>query len=80
MKKADVCVYGATPAGIAAAIAVAKSSKRVQLVEPTAQVEGLLTGGLSSSDYHSTKSLSGSFLGSGAVVGKPGAFDRGAIF
>ena len=61
-KTTDVCIYGATPAGVAAAIAVAKSGKRVLLIEPTRQVGGLLTSGLSSSDYHSLESLSGSFL------------------
>lgn len=61
-RKAHVCVYGATPAGIAAAIAAAKSGKQVLLVEPTPHIGGLLTSGLSFSDYLSRESLSGSFL------------------
>ena len=61
-QEVDVCVYGATPAGIAAAIAAAKYGKQVLLVEPTPYIGGLLTSGLSFSDYLSQESLSGSFL------------------
>ncbi len=57
-----VCVYGATPGGIAAALAAAKSGVPVLLVEPTARVGGLLTSGLSHTDYHTVESLTGSFL------------------
>lgn len=60
--EADVCVYGATPGGIAAAVAAARSGSRVVLVEPTARVGGLVTSGLSHSDFHSFESLSGAFL------------------
>jgi hypothetical protein len=58
----DVAVYGATPGGIAAAIAAAGSGASVLLVEPTHRVGGLLTSGLSHTDFHSWESLSGSFL------------------
>lgn len=58
----DVVIYGATPGGISAAVAAAKSGSQVVLVEPTARVGGLLTSGLSHSDFHSIESLSGSFL------------------
>lgn len=58
----DVCVYGATPGGIAAAVASAKSGVSVLLVEPTPRVGGLLASGLSHTDYHSFESLTGSFL------------------
>lgn len=57
-----VCVYGATPGGIAAALAAAKSGRPVLLVEPTAHLGGLLTSGLSHTDYHTAESLTGSFL------------------
>lgn len=58
----DVCVYGATPGGIAAAVASAKSGVSVLLIEPTPRVGGLLASGLSHTDYHSFESLTGSFL------------------
>ncbi len=60
--RVDICVYGATPAGIAASLAAAKSGKNVAIVEPTARIGGLITSGLSHTDFHSFESLSGSFL------------------
>ncbi len=59
---ADVAVYGATPGGIAAAVAAAKPGSRVVLLEPTARVGGLVTSGLSHTDFHSFESLTGAFL------------------
>lgn len=58
----DVLVYGATPAGIAAAIAAAEDGEKVLLVEPTGRIGGLLTNGLSHADFHSFESLTGSYL------------------
>ncbi|HAL72866.1 MAG TPA: xanthan lyase [Verrucomicrobiales bacterium] len=58
----DVCIYGATPGGVAAALAAARSGSDVVLVEPTARIGGLLTSGLSHTDFHSFESLTGSFL------------------
>ncbi len=58
----DVCIYGATPGGIAAAVAAAKSGAEVILIEPTSRIGGLVTSGLSHTDFHSFESLSGSFL------------------
>lgn len=58
----DVCIYGATPGGIAAAVAAAKSGSKVVLVEPTARIGGLVTSGLSHTDFHSLESLTGAFL------------------
>jgi hypothetical protein len=57
----DVLVYGATPGGIAAAVSAAKGGQEVLLVEPTDRVGGLLTCGLSNSDFRSFESLSGFF-------------------
>ena len=57
-----VCVYGATPGGIAAALAAAKSGQPVVLIEPTPRLGGLLASGLSHTDYHTAESLTGSFL------------------
>src|SRR2546421_9679298 len=41
----DVVVYGATPAGISAAIAAGRQGRRVVLVEPTAHIGGMMTSG-----------------------------------
>jgi hypothetical protein len=59
---ADVLVYGATPGGIAAAVAAAKRGKTVTLVEPTRHIGGMITSGLSHTDFHSFESLTGAFL------------------
>ena len=61
-RSADVVIYGATPAGIAAAIAAADDGRTVLLVEPTARVGGMTTAGLSHSDFRTFEGLSGAFL------------------
>ncbi|MBA4066396.1 MAG: xanthan lyase [Isosphaera sp.] len=55
-------VYGATPGGIAAALAAADDGEAVLLVEPTARVGGLVTNGLSHTDFRTFEGLSGTFL------------------
>lgn len=57
-----VLVYGATPGGIAAAVSAAKAGKSVTLVEPTDRIGGMLTCGLSYTDFRSFESLTGFFL------------------
>lgn len=52
--EADVIVYGATPGGFCAAIAAAREGSKVILLEPSAQVGGVNTGGLSFSDSNQT--------------------------
>ena len=59
---AEVLVYGATPAGIAATVSAAKAGRSVVLVEPTSGIGGLMTNGLSYSDFRSFESLTGFFL------------------
>ncbi len=56
-----VLVYGGTPAGIAAAIAAADDGESVVLVEPTARVGGLVTSGLSHTDFHAREGTTGTF-------------------
>ena len=58
----DVLVYGATPAGIAAAIAAAEDGERVLLVEPSRRIGGLVSNGLTHTDFRSFEGLTGSFL------------------
>jgi hypothetical protein len=57
-----VLVYGATPAGIGAALAAARGGHEVLLVDSTRRIGGLLTSGLSYSDFRSFEALTGSFL------------------
>lgn len=46
----DVVVYGATPAGVTAAVAAGREGKRTVLVEPLPIAGGMMSGGLSFSD------------------------------
>lgn len=58
--KADVCVYGATPAGITAACAVREAGKSVVLIEPGSRIGGMTAGGLGWTDlYHPDEVLKG---------------------
>jgi hypothetical protein len=57
----DVVVYGATPGGIAAAVALGRRRWRVALVEPTEALGGLITGGLTRTDFGSVHALGGLF-------------------
>jgi len=52
--EADVIVYGATPGGFCAAISAAREGAKVVLLEPSAHVGGVNTGGLSLSDSNQT--------------------------
>ena len=58
----DLLVYGATPAGIAAALAAAEDGEKVLLVEPTDRIGGMLTNGLSHTDFCTFESITGTFL------------------
>ncbi len=57
----DVVIYGATPSGIFAAINAARQGHSVALVEEYKQIGGLMTGGLSFTDFISQEALSGTF-------------------
>src|SRR5690348_10623402 len=50
VRRADVIVYGATPAGIIAAVTVAREGKSVILLEPGKHLGGMITGGLCATD------------------------------
>jgi len=61
-EECDTLVYGGTPAGIAAALAAASDGDRVLLVQAEAgRVGGLVTNGLSSTDFRTFESLTGAF-------------------
>jgi hypothetical protein len=55
----DVVVYGATPAGIATAIAVARAGGTAIIVEPSKWIGGMVTGGLSHTDFGSAPQVIG---------------------
>ncbi len=50
----DVLVYGATPAGVCAAVGAAREGASVALVEPSRLIGGVNSGGLSFSDSNQT--------------------------
>jgi hypothetical protein len=58
----DVLIYGATPSGIAAALAAADDGERVLLIEPSRRIGGMVTNGLSHPDFRTFEGLSGAFL------------------
>src|SRR5688572_26915857 len=62
VERVDVLVYGATPAGIAAAVAAAKGGRDVLLAEPTGRVGGMVTNGLSHADFRTFEGLTGTYL------------------
>ena len=57
----DVVVYGATPGGIAAALAAAKGGHTVLLAEPTIRLGGMTTNGLSHPDFRAFESITGTY-------------------
>jgi hypothetical protein len=50
VSRADVVVFGATPAGVAAAVSAARAGRKVVLVEPGRRIGGMMSGGLSNTD------------------------------
>lgn len=56
---ADVCVYGGTSGGVAAAIQVARMGKSVVLLEPGRHLGGMTAGGLSAVDIGDPRSVGG---------------------
>ena len=44
--QADICVYGATPSGILAAVTAKQEGKSVVLIEPSRWVGGILGAGI----------------------------------
>ena len=60
----DVCIYGGTSGGIAAAVTVARVGLRVVILQPGLHVGGMTTGGLGWTDFgrkHVIGGLSRSF-------------------
>ena len=63
-----VLIYGATPGGIAAALAAAEDGESVLLVEPTGQVGGLMTNGLTHADFRTFEGITGFYRKFSALV------------
>lgn len=55
----DICVYGATSAGIIAAYTAKMQGKSVILLEPSNQIGGLTTGGLGQTDIGNKYAITG---------------------
>lgn len=55
----DIVIYAATPAGILAATAAAERGKTVTLLAPDSHLGGMLTSGLSITDYWGSRHISG---------------------
>ncbi len=48
--RVEVVVFGATPAGVTAAVSAARAGRKVLLLEPGSWVGGMMSGGLSNTD------------------------------
>lgn len=57
--EADVCVYGGTSGGVAAAVQTARMGKRVALAEPGRHLGGMTSGGLSAVDIGDPRTVGG---------------------
>ena len=57
--EADICVYGATSAGVAAAVAAARAGKSVVIIEPTEFVGGMSASGISLIDRGDVTTIGG---------------------
>lgn len=57
-----IVVYGATPAGLAAAMAAADDGEDVLVIEPMSRIGGLSTNGLSHADFRTFPGLTGAYL------------------
>ncbi|WP_226805406.1 FAD-dependent oxidoreductase [Agriterribacter humi] len=56
---ADICIYGASSAGVIAAYAAAKCGNSVILIEPGKMIGGLTTGGLGKTDAGIKEAITG---------------------
>ncbi len=58
-KQADICIYGATSAGVIAAYTASKMGKSVILIEPGNHLGGMTTGGLGYTDIGNKYAITG---------------------
>ncbi|MCW5965748.1 MAG: FAD-dependent oxidoreductase [Bryobacterales bacterium] len=57
--RCDVLVYGSTPAGVAAAVSAARAGADVLLIEPTTHFGGIITSGMSNTDFKTFEAVQG---------------------
>jgi len=78
--EADVCVYGGTSGGVAAAVQASRMGKSVVLLEPGKHLGGMTSGGLSAVDIGDPRSVGGIareyFTKLAATVGVKLAWDK----
>jgi hypothetical protein len=78
--EADVCVYGGTSGGVAAAVQAARMGKTVIIAEPGKHLGGMTAGGLSAVDIGDPRSVGGIareyFTKLAATVGVELAWDK----
>lgn len=55
----DVCIYGGTSAGVAAALQLSRMGKKVVILEPSSHLGGMSSGGLSATDIGNKKAIGG---------------------
>jgi len=76
----DICIYGGTSGGVAAAVQAARMGKRVVIVEPGKHLGGMTAGGLSAVDIGDPRSVGGIareyFTELAATVGTKLAWDK----
>jgi hypothetical protein len=81
--EADVCVYGGTSGGVAAAVQAARMGKSVVLAEPGRHLGGMTSGGLSAVDIGDPRSVGGIsreyFTKLAATVGVKLAWDKAFV-
>lgn len=58
-RNADVVIYGATPAGLAAAEAVVREGRSAILINPSSHAGGMLTGGIAITDTRTPELVGG---------------------
>src|SRR5690625_3718784 len=68
--KADLCVYGASSAGIAAAVQAARMGLKVMIAEFSGHIGGLTTGGLGATDIGNKAAIGGISREFYAALGK----------
>src|SRR5215475_5536212 len=61
-KKFDVVVYGGTAGGVMTAVSAAREGLTVAVVEPSKHLGGMVTGGLSRTDYGKKEVIGGMAL------------------
>lgn len=78
--ESDVCIYGGTSGGVAAAVQAARMGKRVVIAEPGSHLGGMTSGGLSAVDIGDPRSVGGIareyFTRLAATVGTELAWDK----